>query len=349
MRFLAVGRRATALAGAAAILGTAACGTILGLGDYTDAPAGAGGSGASGGGTTTTSTTTGSGATGGGGSTSTSTGGGGAEPTCGNGKLDGDETCDGDCPAECIDPELCTSEAMTGSPGTCDVVCPFAPIAACKNDDGCCPSGCFPGNDSDCQPKVIVVSWDAALVSVKNALVATGKFGVVDTFNAQNATPTLADLQGHAAALVYANVGWTDPIALGDVLADYFDAGGRVVMANGADCADSFRVRGRFETDGYHLLQEGGVNPNPDDSTAVETQSPLLVGAETFTAAIHCVGAPVAGAVVVAHYAGGDASVVRGKVGARNRVDVNVYPGLDWQKPAVVTLMTNALLYPSKP
>lgn len=71
---------------------------------------------------------------------------------CGNGELEGDETCEGDCPtaAQCDDNIACTLDTYTGSPSTCRAECTHTPII--KDDDGCCPPGVSPSADNDCQP-----------------------------------------------------------------------------------------------------------------------------------------------------------------------------------------------------
>jgi len=334
-------REARAIFGCACVV-LGGCSSVLGLDDFTNA-GNAGGAGAA------TASSPGSGGSGNVGGDPGPGGAGGAAAPCGNGKLDPGETCDGDCPAECIDADLCTAETMEGAPDMCDAVCPFAKITACKSYDGCCPTGCFFGNDKDCDQKVVVVAYDPSnVMTIATALMGTGLFAQVDAFDTGTANPTLADLQAYSAVLVYTFASWKDPAQLGDVLADYFDAGGRVVLANGADCADQYRIRGRFEADGYHLLEEGGVEPNADQlGMLVEPQSPLLVGVSAVNASVHCVGAPVAGSTVVAELATTKAPVVlRAKVHNKNRVDVNLFPPSEYAQADVVRLLANALKYP---
>src|SRR6185503_16043644 len=68
-------------------------------------------------------------------------GGDAASQTCGNGIIEGDETCDGDCPT-CNDNNGCTVDVVNGSPDTCDVSCSRSVITGCADTDGCCPAGC---------------------------------------------------------------------------------------------------------------------------------------------------------------------------------------------------------------
>jgi len=72
--------------------------------------------------------------------------------SCGNGVVDGKETCDppGSCPATCDDGAACTLDQMTGSAQTCSVACSHTTISACSSGDGCCPGGCDATNDGDC-------------------------------------------------------------------------------------------------------------------------------------------------------------------------------------------------------
>jgi hypothetical protein len=75
----------------------------------------------------------------------------GAGATCGNGIVDGNELCDGNCPTDC--PTVaCQQRALMGSAATCDARCVnAATIAMCANADGCCPPTCNANNDSDCR------------------------------------------------------------------------------------------------------------------------------------------------------------------------------------------------------
>jgi cysteine-rich repeat protein len=73
------------------------------------------------------------------------------KPKCGNGVLEGTETCDppSSC-APCTTVNACLAIQSTGSAATCDLKCDQAPITACRNGDHCCPSGCSKNNDNDC-------------------------------------------------------------------------------------------------------------------------------------------------------------------------------------------------------
>src|SRR5690606_40446569 len=69
---------------------------------------------------------------------------------CGDGDVDPGELCDGNCPTSCSPPNNCTNSALQGSSANCDARCVDAPVTACVDGDGCCPSNCDFDSDSDC-------------------------------------------------------------------------------------------------------------------------------------------------------------------------------------------------------
>lgn len=77
-----------------------------------------------------------------------------AAPVCGDGIVDIGERCDtmatGDelCPDDCNDNRACTTDLVNGE--DCNVYCSNATQSACANGDGCCPPGCTPAQDDDC-------------------------------------------------------------------------------------------------------------------------------------------------------------------------------------------------------
>ncbi|MDD9944796.1 MAG: hypothetical protein OXU20_27390 [Myxococcales bacterium] len=82
-------------------------------------------------------------------------------PTCGNGALEGSETCDDGpgsskpCPTSCSDGNPCTeNRPPTGTPAQCNVRCSFVPITDPNDGDMCCPKPTAnANNDNDCSPE----------------------------------------------------------------------------------------------------------------------------------------------------------------------------------------------------
>ena len=70
--------------------------------------------------------------------------------SCGNGVVEGNEKCDGNCPTSC--PAMgCQRRRLQGSAAACSAECVNdTAITTCTPGDGCCPGGCTSVNDSDC-------------------------------------------------------------------------------------------------------------------------------------------------------------------------------------------------------
>lgn len=76
-------------------------------------------------------------------------------PVCGNGVVEGGETCDppSTCPTTCPDDgDACTVETLAGGAATCNAACASAALTICsgKTSDRCCPTGCTGSMDVDC-------------------------------------------------------------------------------------------------------------------------------------------------------------------------------------------------------
>jgi len=72
-------------------------------------------------------------------------------------------------------------------------------------------------------------------------------------------TPDLATLQQYDAVMAFSDGSFADPVALGDVLADYVDAGGRVVQTTFAFYEGGFGlgIDGRWGAEGYSPFTYG--------------------------------------------------------------------------------------------
>lgn len=79
-------------------------------------------------------------------------------------------------------------------------------------------------------------------------------FSAVDTFDHSSGTPTLAELQAYDAVLAYSNDTPLDPVALGDVLADYVDTGRCLALTTYA-FSDIWSFEGRIMDPGYSPFQ----------------------------------------------------------------------------------------------
>jgi hypothetical protein len=78
-----------------------------------------------------------------------------------------------------------------------------------------------------------------------------------DAINPNVDQPSLAQCEQYDAVLVFSSSAFTEPDDLGDILADYLDGGGGVVVAAIATDSDCHGVGGRFHREKYSALKRG--------------------------------------------------------------------------------------------
>jgi serine protease AprX len=109
----------------------------------------------------------------------------------------------------------------------------------------------------------IYSDYDVPDTTLGIRLVALGDS--VEYFDGQTGTPTLEQLSAYDAVGAHSNYPYVSPDGLGNVLADYVDAGGGVVMAN-FSYTSGWEMAGRIMTGDYATI-------NPGDNT--HAASPL--------------------------------------------------------------------------
>jgi hypothetical protein len=235
----------------------------------------------------------------------------------------------GECKAGTV---TCTPEGTGYGPCVGQVV--NQPMENCKTplfDEDC------NGLENDLCPTeklaIVAAAPPGYADEVRNYLMATGKFEFINLYDAAVVTPTLTDLQPHTAVLVFSDKVFLDPVGLGNVVADYYDGGGRVVLAMFSTISGNTHIQGRFGDPamGYMISNPSGTVSMPmDDSLGMvlDPQSRLMRDVKAFTAVatFKLVGEPVNGANVIARWSSGPPLIVHGVVNGRNRVDVNFYP-----------------------
>jgi len=216
-------------------------------------------------------------------------------------------------------------------------------------------------------PKVLLLHADFAgyVADVQSKLVATGAFSAVDLYDGGSNTPTLAELNGYNAVLVYSNFGWANADLLGDNLAAYVDGGGGVVTAI-------------FAASGANFGLIGGAFSSTSDYQVIVPSSATGFS-HAYLGMIHMPGHPLMSGVT--SFDGGDGSyrststtlapggyrvadwtdgtmliTARDNAGAggnRKRVDLGMFPassdvepGFFWlSSTSGATIMKNALQY----
>ncbi len=174
-------------------------------------------------------------------------------------------------------------------------------------------------------------SWND---DVRAKLLGTGLFQAIDLFRIKSGdpTPTLVQLQQYDAVLVYSDAGFNDSVALGNVLADYLDNGGGVVLATFAyNNAGAQGIAGRIRTAGYLPFTTGFVS-EANGLTLVKGQPshPILSGVFSFqggTSSHHIAGiSATSNAVLVAHWSNGQPLVAAKQLPLGQIVGLNFYP-----------------------
>jgi hypothetical protein len=158
-------------------------------------------------------------------------------------------------------------------------------------------------------------------------LLVDPRITTVDTRNASNATPTLAQLNAYDAVLVSHDANWSDPEALGNALASYVNGGGGVVLG-AFSFNEGSQPMGAFLP--YVPILSSSVAPVADTLTFDDPNSDVLAGVVQvdILGSSYTAGAPLApGAHLVASYAlGGTAVAEWSPDGLGTVVGVNLFP-----------------------
>jgi len=127
------------------------------------------------------------------------------------------------------------TDPQSGSvlPGEYDEITVTIDTTGMSPGAGGCPScsGGEPESSAGLIDVLLVAADDSpSVAAVQTYLSAFSDIATVDTFDATTGTPTLSYLQNYDAVLVWSNYAFDNSAALGDVLADYVDSGGGVVV-----------------------------------------------------------------------------------------------------------------------
>ncbi|MBL8734463.1 MAG: hypothetical protein JNN13_18955 [Planctomycetes bacterium] len=171
--------------------------------------------------------------------------------------------------------------------------------------------------------------------TVQTTLLATGYFSAVDIIDVTTAgggTPSLSTLLQYDALLCWTNTTPANNNTWGDVLADYVDAGGGVVVAVFANSSltTGRNIGGRWQTGYEVVLDQSGSSSGAGGTlgTVHVPGHPSLAGVTTFTAGT--IGsrptgtALEVGSYLVAEWNNGKVLIAQGA--NPNRIDLGFYP-----------------------
>ncbi len=170
---------------------------------------------------------------------------------------------------------------------------------------------------------------------VRNKLLDTGFFSSVTIWDASTTgtTPTLADLTQFDAVLVWSNTTFQNADAFGDVLADYVDGGGGVVVATFATSTATVgrSLGGRFRAGGYEIIptQSGNTAGTASLGTILVPDHPTVAGVTQLlggtTASRPQTTSLTAHGVKIAEWSDGK-TLIAVSTQFPNRVDLGLYP-----------------------
>lgn len=104
-------------------------------------------------------------------------------------------------------------------------------------------------DDNNCEP-------------IRIQLVSLGGLGAVDVYNARYGTPSLGQLLNYDVVVTWSNYAYHNPVAMGDVLANYVDNGGKVINLMWSMGTHAYRMQGRFMNSSYTAMNGTNVLRN---------------------------------------------------------------------------------------
>ena len=193
------------------------------------------------------------------------------------------------------------------------------------------------------QVNVLLLTQSVFLPHTQDLITAYG-FPAPVVIDNTATTPTVADLLLADVVFVQVNISPANATALGDVLADYVDAGGKLVL--GAVSHDNtYGLYGRIRTDGYSPIAfGGGYSITPSSlGTIVAPSHPLMAGVTALNPGIRDLGALQPGMVEVAQWADGSVALATNPTG--NVVAFNLFTMINKATGDLSIALGNALFY----
>ncbi len=160
----------------------------------------------------------------------------------------------------------------------------------------------------------------------------TGLFDSVTRVDAAYQTPEVTDLLAYESVLVFSDFGFNDSVLLGDRLADYVDAGGRVVMASLSfhKLDSDLSIKGRYFNDYSPIRGSGQAGGDGLTLVPVAMGDPLLLNVVNFNGgsnSYHNINILLnEGAELIANWSNGVPLVVRREIDGARHVALNFFP-----------------------
>jgi len=188
---------------------------------------------------------------------------------------------------------------------------------------------------------ILVIAADEASLFLSD-IAGYDDIGTVDYYDGRNGTPSLSLLEEYDGVVVWSNYVFYDIVAIGDVLADYLDAGGAVVMSHFSFGA-AWNIAGRIMSE-YSPFATGPAHYEIRTLGESDIGHQIMYGieglTEYFTADVTLQNSPI----VVASYTDGTPLVAYNPI--NNLVTINCYVG-DYRQFTgdVIDLFHNAVIF----
>jgi hypothetical protein len=130
-------------------------------------------------------------------------------------------------------------------------------------------------------PQVLLLEADDDLPGaspIQETLLAYNDLGAVDLFDAITSTPTLSHLQRYDVVVTWSNLYYSDPVGIGNVLADYVDSGGKVINMMFAVGTHGWQMQGRFMNENYTAINGTDIAYDYADLGTFVGSHPIMAG-----------------------------------------------------------------------
>jgi len=142
------------------------------------------------------------------------------------------------------------------------------------------PGEIEPKNESVNNLKILLLVGGGSVSEIQTWLLSFPDISVVDVFDAYSAVPTLDTLLKYHSVIVMNNNPFGNPVGIGNVLADYADAGGGVILTL-ACFASGFEIQGRFLNEGYMPFNIGSGPVGSASLGSFNPRHPIMEGVTT--------------------------------------------------------------------
>ncbi|MFA4947727.1 MAG: choice-of-anchor D domain-containing protein, partial [Candidatus Krumholzibacteriia bacterium] len=197
--------------------------------------------------------------------------------------------------------------------------------------------------------RILIMKSGSEVSVMRTALAGFADVSAVDVFDGGAATPTLDYLMGYRCVIVASGMPFADPGAVGNVLADYVDRGGGVILTV-PSFVSGMSLQGRFMSGGYSPFTIGtGLAPNATLGS-YDAGHPVMAGIASMQSLLYTTTSLAAGADWVAQWSNGVPFVAT--MGERV-VGANIFiidSGTFWPGPnagVIALLLHNAMLWMS--